>query len=320
MVDKRTLIRHWIARGVIAPERVDRALAVAETLPSPRAWRDFIDRLLLFGGMGALACAMIFFFAYNWDAMGRLAKFALVQVGIVATLVGYWRVGPEALTGRALLLLAALLTGALLALYGQVYQTGADPWQLFAIWALLILPWVIIGRLAALWVLWIALLNVALGLYFSTFGGLWRSVWSTQGQLLLALVLNTVAWALWERGAMHYAWLAERWAVRLLALASGVLATLLMVMGIVDSDGSWIPVVYLLWLAGVYVVYRYRVPDLFMLAGGCLSVVVVVTTWLADRFLGLTDAGGYLVVALAVIGLSAAAAHWLKRVKAEMAS
>ncbi len=51
------------------------------------------------------------------------------------------RLGPECTPGKAALLLATLLLGVFLALFGQTYQTGADPWQLFANWALLILPW-----------------------------------------------------------------------------------------------------------------------------------------------------------------------------------
>ncbi len=320
--NKRTLIRHWIESGAIPQAQLDHALAVGEVLPSPLAWRNFIDRLLLFSGVVALACAVIFFFAYNWDAMGRFAKFGLAEALIVASLAGYWRLGSEGMAGKSLLLLAALLTGALLALYGQTYQTGADPWELFAYWALLILPWVIIGRFAALWLLWIALLNVALALYFSTFRGLWGWMFSMEEQLFLALALNTTAWVLWELGAMRFHWLAERWAVRLLALVSGFVATSLMMQTIFDwhDSSGWISAIYPLWMAALYYVYRNRLTDLFMLAGGCLSLIVVVTSLLARALLDHADAGGFLLIAFAVIGMSAAAAVWLKRVNAEMTS
>src|SRR5699024_11365250 len=46
---------------------------------------------------------------------------------------------------QLLLLIASIITGSLLALFGQVYQTGADTWQLFFAWAILITPWEI-GR------------------------------------------------------------------------------------------------------------------------------------------------------------------------------
>lgn len=42
---------------------------------------------------------------------------------------------------QGLAFLGAVVSGALIALVGQIYQTGADTWQLFALWFLLILPW-----------------------------------------------------------------------------------------------------------------------------------------------------------------------------------
>ncbi|MBC8290414.1 MAG: DUF2157 domain-containing protein, partial [Planctomycetes bacterium] len=46
--------------------------------------------------------------------------------------------------------------GVFLAVFGQVYQTGADEWLLFAGWAGLILPWTALSRFEALWILWLA--------------------------------------------------------------------------------------------------------------------------------------------------------------------
>src|SRR5699024_9654838 len=42
-----------------------------------------------------------------------------------------------------LLVLAALMVGALLALLGQLYHSGADSWRLFAWWVLLLIPWAV---------------------------------------------------------------------------------------------------------------------------------------------------------------------------------
>ncbi len=320
MNTKRSLIIHWIEAGEIPPDRIEAALAVGEVLPTTQSWRQFLDRLLLFTGVLALAIAVIFFFAYNWDAMGRFAKFGLVEAFIVIALMGYWKLGPDRLVGKAALMLAALLMGALLALFGQTYQTGADPWQLFANWALLILPWVVVGRFAALWIVWVALLNVALFLHFSVFRGLWGFIFSVETQLFIAFALNTAALAAWELGAQRFPWLAERWAVRLLAIASGSAATTLMLQTIFDwHDASgWVVLVYPMWAAGIYYVYRHRVPDLFMLAGGSLSLIVVITSLLARALIDDGHAGGFLFIAFAVIGMSAVAALWLKRINAEL--
>ena len=55
--------------------------------------------------------------------------------------------------------------------------------------------------------------------------------------------------------------------------------------------------------------------DLFVLAGGCLSVIVVVTAFLGKNILDSRAAeGGFLFIALVVIAMAAASGWWLKQV------
>lgn len=70
----------------------------------------------------------------------------------------------------------------------------------------------------------------------------------------------------------------------------------------------------------LYAVYRHWKPDLFMLAGGCLSALVVTTLFLARHLFWQAEAAGFLLKSLAVLGLGAAAVFWLKRLHAELAS
>ena len=58
-----------------------------------------------------------------------------------------------------------------------------------------------------------------------------------------------------------------------------------------------------------------------MLSAGCLSGIMVVTTFLAKSLLGHnTDAGGLLLLALIVISMGAGAAVWLKNISKELAA
>ena len=65
-----------------------------------------------------------------------------------------------------------------------------------------------------------------------------------------------------------------------------------------------------------YYFYRHWSRDLYVLAGGALSVIVVATAFLT-KALHLQDAGAFLLTGLAVIGMSAAAGYWLRNVAAE---
>ncbi|WP_250163432.1 DUF2157 domain-containing protein [Psychrobacter sp. WY6] len=98
-----------------------------------------------------------------------MGKFALVEGALFVTIALYVALSFRRrfqLIRQLLLLIASVITGSLLALFGQVYQTGADTWQLFFGWAVLIVPWVIIARFPALWLLWLELINTGLILYF----------------------------------------------------------------------------------------------------------------------------------------------------------
>lgn len=315
----RPRVLDWMDEGRIAPTDLRRALEVTGVLPDTLAWRSFVDRLLLFGGTTLTAAGVIFFLAFNWNDLGRFAKFALAQGLLVVALVFFWRAGIERIAGKASLLAASLLTGALLALIGQTYQTGADTFELFAVWAAAILPWVLLARFPALWLFWLLLVNLAAHLYLGTFGGpLWFFA-GNERQLWLLFTLNTLALVVWEGLALSgIEWLRERWSARILAVASGGFATSLAVMDLVERQarpGAGVAA-WLAWMAAAYFLYRIRMKDVFVLAGGVLSVVIVTTSFIVRNFLR-ADAGAFLFVGLVILGISAAGGWWLKSVVAE---
>lgn len=315
-MNPRQTVLDWAEQGRIAPANLRRALESAGALPTPGGWRSFLDHLLLWLGTVLVAVGVIFFFAYNWQDLGRFAKLGLVEALVLAALAFVWRLGVDRPAGKAALLAASLLVGTLLALVGQIYQTGADPFELFAAWALAILPWVVLGRFAALWVLWLALVNLAVTLYYGAFGGFFGLVFSPPTLLWALLALDAAALAAWELAAARVSWLRGRWAPRLLATAVGGLATALTLWDIFESWTSFAPAAWIAWIAVTYAVYRRRRPDLYILAGAVLSVIVIVATFLADLLE--MDVFEPLLIALLVIGLSAAGGWWLRRVLAEM--
>ena len=301
-----------------------RALRLAGAEPSKADWRQFIDRLMLGIGTMFMSVGVIFFFAFNWQALGRFAKFGLIEGLIVVTVATCWWLGLERLSGKAALFAATVLIGGLLALVGQTYQTGADPWQLFAVWAIMVLPWVVIGRFGVLLLFWVGLLNLSIVLYFQAFPrffGLVDLLFGAEALLWSLFLVNILAQFLWEFAAWRkVGWLAERWPLRVLAVAGGSLITTLAIWSIIESRSFSLYGLlgYCLWLAATYFTYRRKLVDIFILAGGVLSVIVVGTTALAR---GLFDHGGnaasLLFVGLVVIGLSAAGGFWLNSIARE---
>ncbi|KAA0011970.1 DUF2157 domain-containing protein [Billgrantia pellis] len=321
MASIRRELAALIERRAIPHEHVARAVSLSGLYPSGRAWQVFLDRLLLWLGSLALVFGLLFLIAYNWSEMGRWQRFGLVQAALVTAIGVYWWAEGRGVVARVALTAASLLLGVLLALFGQVYQTGADPWQLFVAWALLMLPWALVARFDVLWVLWLGLLNLAVALYFRTWGGA-LDVLFLGGEAALwgVFLLNTAALAAWELGARRRRWLSVGWATRLLAVGSGVPITLLAMVPLIEERLSFTPALlaFAAWLAALYAVYRHWRPDLFMLAEGCLSLIAVITLSLARHLLWHTEAGGFLLLAVVVLGLGAAGVFWLKRLQREI--
>lgn len=319
-----------------------RALEIAGLVPTRADWIRYISRFLMAIGVLLIVAGIAAFFAANWDELGHLAKFALVQLGILLAVVIAWRLGLDSVGGKACLLAAAFLVGVLLALFGQVYQTGADPYGLFLTWALLILPWALIGRQAGLWILVVVLADLALIMYWT------QVLYPPDGWWILAQLLGPVAWlgttvmdwrlaswvfavnaaslVVWEfLAARGIAWMQGRSfsrVVAVLALATVVPPTLLLIFGAAVEERFRLsvvsPALYAAATVGCLFYYRYQRHDLFMLTV-CLAGAVLVVTALWIRYL-FADIISLLFLALLLIAEVAAVAWWLRLVVAQWES
>lgn len=321
MQTPRNRLTALIEQGGIPEEKIPDAIDAGGLHPDEKEWRRFSDRLLLWSGGLSLAFSLMFFIAYNWSRIGHLFKFAMVEICIILAVAVYWKTEKKSSAAKVSLMAATICLGVLLALYGQTYQTGADPWELFFNWALLMLPWAVIGRFPAIWVLWLFLINLSVTLYFNTFGSFFRFLSGETALYWYIFIINTCALAVWEVAANRWEWLRERWPVRLLISAGASTLTLLVLLFILDDDGSGTSLlIWVFWLAGLYLVYRKQHLDLFMLSAGCLSGIVIVTTFVGKHILDDGEPGSFLLLAILVAGMGAGAAFWLNSINREVRS
>ena len=294
--------------GYFAKDDLPWAMRIAGILPGPTEWRRFLEELALWLGAIFLATSVGFFIAYNWNELGYFIRFGMVETLLALSVLASLRLGLERMSGKAALLVATVLVGVLLALVGQTYQTGADPWELFATWALFVLPWVVVSCFSPLWLFWLALVDLAIGLYFNAFGGVFGILFGKETLWWTLAGVNTAALVAWELAASRgVPWLQERWAPRIVATAATGFVTFLAVWGIVDRNLSGIVEFfgYSAWLACAYTVYRQRIHDLYILALGTLSIIVIIAVFLSHTMLRHGgDAGAFLLVGLVVLGLS----------------
>jgi uncharacterized membrane protein len=262
-------------------------LVDAFTFPDAVAWvRDssfwslWAHRALLALGAAHVLSGIIFFFAYNWAEMLPIAKFAVIEVSLVMTAVGAIIVGTRKLVGQALLVAASVLVGVLLAVIGQVYQTGADAFELFVAWALLILPWTVVSRSAAQWFTWLAVAYTAAGTYsFQVLVPMkWLEVEDT-GLLLGALL--AVALGFREAAVqVGFSWMAAIWTRYLLLFAGMAHFFVTANLYVLDSGGHFYSVIILVAVfAGGSILYRGLWSDFpafsLLVAYGGLFLMVV---------------------------------------------
>ena len=199
-------------------------------------WARWGMRALLALGVGQFLAGVVFFFAYNWNDLSDIAKFSVVETALAIAVGSALLIGLDRVFGQMLLIAASVLTGVLLAVIGQVYQTGADAFELFVAWAALILPWTIISRHAAHWLLWLVVAETALVLYCEQ---VLMPINEMPSELVWVLVGVTVAMALAGRElavTRGVAWLSGHW-TRLVPLFAGMVALFAPAAGqVIDVD------------------------------------------------------------------------------------
>ncbi|MFP8842903.1 DUF2157 domain-containing protein [Shewanella baltica] len=339
----------WVEQGHITQVQANTLYRQVTVLPDASSWRGLIANLLLWFGALSFASGVIFFFAYNWQSLGRFAKFGLIEVAIVLAIGAfawlYYRANSlsaashshshsnqsndsrfGATTANGVLLAASVLVGGLLALVGQTYQTGADPWQLFALWALVILPFAWVAGFDGLWLLLVGLINLSIGIFLDSFSHLWGAFLDEQGQLLIFICLNLsiyYAFVLLDRNV------AGRWHAPILEYVCSMFAmgcftwliTLLIFDDFFKGDGFSTGVIsgYLAHLVLGFVIFRYRLPRIYPLALGGFSLIAVGAALLIRLMFEDNDPiGGFLFIGLYIILASTGLSIWLKELSRKL--
>ncbi len=302
------------------------AKAQAESLAFLRRkveWRSWLDRISLILGAALLLSGIIFFFAFNWSRISGLMKLGIIELPLLGLILVVWKTGVQKLGGRMLLLSASTLVGVFLAVFGQTYQTGADAWQLFSLWSLLIIPWVFLSRFPGLYLLWIVLINIAVILHHQqtreSIDGL-----PTWLYLLLALLIFFFLAGREFLDARGIDWVSQLWPRRLLLSALLfylVVPTIALIMTerSVRLEDVLATVLFTIFVYGAAIYFWRRVQDLSALALLVLSCDIVLLFLLGRVILEFShDSGMILLLALAVMTVFTLSGRWLVKIRNAM--
>lgn len=274
-----SLVDDLYSRGFINQQARD---SVLELLYPHRQWGFWTARLLTILGCIFVLSGMVYYFAFNWESMSDSYKLITIQTGIFCAIAGAWAYSLDRLPGQLFLTSACLLVGIFMAVFGQIYQTGADAYELFCAWSILILPWVLISRFAPLWFMWIVIVNTAIQLF-------WTQAISPGPAheyfiLFILIVLNVCFLALREHFSNeNVPWIQDRWHRILLAL--GILLLAMAPIEILILNSQWNNVsLTLSAILGAFVIimfliyYRLKKMDMWVYALTVMSICIILCT------------------------------------------
>ena len=236
----------------------------------------FLRMLLIWIGSISLMLALLFFTAYNWNELGRFFKFLIIEAIMVSTVLLYLFSDKYKIAQKVLLTSSSVTLGILLALIGQTYQTGADPWQLFAIWALLITPWVFSANFSGLWILWILLLNISSILYYQKLHlNIFMLLATKESSLLILFALNTLLWIAWSFLTKFYLSFKKTLIIRILSFFSFSSLTFLVITNLYNNEWSYVAL-YAIILGIIYYIYRIKKLDIYIMSLYSLSLFLFI--------------------------------------------
>ncbi len=282
-IDKRWLYQ-LAASLPLTEQALENGLRKLGVIPDQQQWKNWL--IIISVGLGAalFLSGVIFFFAYNWESLHRFVRFSILGIGVISSAFAAYKFGLDKLPGKLLITASSVLTGVLLAVFGMVYQTGADSYQLFASWAAVILPWVIAARFQPLWLIWLLLINIAVirWLGITNFG--WFSGFDTfRNTMHIAIFINAAVLITREATKLiHSKPETGRW-------FPGLVAWFLL------SALSWVPVevifdggrgkmwqglllMYFVTISSMSYYYLKVRHDLFMLVLCMVSAIIVLTS------------------------------------------
>jgi len=156
--------------------------------------------LLIGVGTTLLVSGLLFFIAANWANIPPLVKLFGIQTFLIISMVFSYYFRSHARLFSLFVISSAILVGLNLAIFGQVYQTGADAYTLFATWTLLITLWAWFLRLPYLFMIWQGLLYLSLSLFYFQHLKVFHIITEQEFHLVFIIFVHLLlAFSLWKK-------------------------------------------------------------------------------------------------------------------------
>lgn len=253
-----------------------------------------VIQILQIIGLALIAVSIVYLLAANWWMLPKFVQLFMPQVLLLGSALLSVHFAAREKLRQSLDTVSGLMLGLSLAVIGQIYQTGADSYQLFLLWVLLLLPWLYRPNIGV-FALFCVVSQLALYFYFK------QSFWLVRAETAYLLSLNLLTGLSLIYALRYYP------VLRYLLIAVVVLISVFSMFRFIDSNSIWY-LASVLVLALLFSAYFYtrqqQLETSLLVAGLALSFSILIFD-LTDQYLQ-NSAAGLLVLALLIFGWFAA--------------
>ncbi|NAY91697.1 DUF2157 domain-containing protein [Muricauda sp. JGD-17] len=281
-----------------------------------KAWHRFISLFLLVLGVSFTVLGIIFFFAYNWDKLHKFIKIGILEGLVIIGVLGVLVAQRKPLIQRIILTATTMLVGVLYAVFGQVYQTGANAYDFFLGWTLFVTVWAIVSNFPPLWVIYIALVNITVVLYAEQVANDWSEMYVFA--LLFTINVLFLVLFLWLPKFLPLK-VSPVWFTNVLALTAIAFSTIGIIKGIGRGQDVFFnvllimtPVVY-----GLGIWYGLVMKRGFYLAIVPFSIIIIISAFLLNES---DDAGMLLTIGVFIVTAVTFLIRFLNQIQKKWAS
>ena len=265
---------HIISRNSNWSEQGIKEAFKKDVYPDKNVWEKFLHIFFFTLGSGFIVSGIVFFFAYNWNDLHKFVKLGIIELLIIGATVYMLLSKLDLKFKNIILTVVAITVGVLIAVYGQIYQTGANAYDFFLGWVLYITLWVIISGFPPLWLVYIILMNTTFVLYTEQVS----TGWSDLLIVTVLSVMNTLCLIIF-----HIIPFIKKnisipvWFTNVLAIASVFLITMGIITGIFDQHQSsfYLLPVFTIVVYGAGLIYAFFIKKIFYLAIIPFSLIII---------------------------------------------
>ncbi|MFZ4399325.1 MAG: DUF2157 domain-containing protein [Bacteroidales bacterium] len=245
-----------------------------------KAWKKFLQLLLITLGIGFTTAGILFFFAYNWADLHKFIKIGMIEglIMLTSSLVLFTKL--DIGIKNILLTAAAVLVGILFAVFGQIYQTGANAYDFFLGWTVFITLWVIISNFPPLWIVFLTLLNTTFVLYSQQMAEGWSEIFVF---LILFLFNSLIFIFLIYFRKFKPENKFPKWFTNTIVVASIGFSTIGIIAGVFEEEKNWILAVFIIIAFALYlsgIIYGIKTKSGFFLSIIPFSIIIIISALL----------------------------------------